>query len=491
MTTRATALYIGGQWVPPDDGATYVVRSPIDGSVVAEVADAGPTEVERAASAARAALPVLRETTVWERATWCREIAALLDDRAEHIGRTVALETGRPYLGSVAEIHKAAEGFRLAAEEGVRLTGEVVPVADPSKTVHTRWYPTGVWAVLSPWNFPINIPIEYLGPLLVSGNATVWKPAPSTSVCASEVVACIADAGVPDGAINLLTTSRTEVASALVAEPSVIGVGLTGSTTTGDAVAKAAPGKRLLLELGGNGPILVFDDADLNRAAEAAAVSCFTAGGQICSAGGRVLAAATIAEDLAERVAHHASRFPVGDPFDERTQIGPLHLRSLVEKIEGQVVDAQAAGARVLAGGSALLGQPSEQYFPATVLTDVAVGQAIEREETFGPVVPVVPVSDQDDLITLANASVHALSTAVFTQDVDRALAAADRLEFGSVVINDRSTYWELHLPFGGWHGRGSGQGRVGVGTVLRQVCQPKTVSLSVDDPWRGRTPGG
>lgn len=483
--SRATLLFIEGRWVAASQGDTYEVRSPIDGSLVANVADAGLADADAAVQAAHDAFGTLLRTPLWQRAAWCRDIAAVLDERATEIGRTVTIETGRPFAGSIAEVHKAAEGFRLAAEEAIRLSGRVVPVADASKTVFTRLYPTGVWTVLTPWNFPVNIPVEYLGPLLVSGNPIVWKPAPTTAVCATEILECIAEVGPPPGAVNLVTTSSVDVAARLTTHPLVIGVGLTGSTRTGDAVAAAARGKRLILELGGNGPILVFADADLDRAARAAAVSCFTASGQVCSAGGRVLAAAAVADELAARIAREAEAFPVGDPFAPATVIGPVHLRSTVDRIQSQIADASRAGAKLLAGGRPEEGRPNQQYFPATVLADVPVGAAIEREETFGPVVPVVPVVDERDLIGLANASDHSLSVAVFTRDVDRALVASESLEFGSVVINDRSTYWELHLPFGGWHGRGSGQGRVGVGEVLRQVCQPKLVSWSFTDPWR------
>lgn len=460
----------------------YTVTSPVDGAPFAEVSAAASSFVDDAVAAAAAATRRDRLTTADERRARCHRVADQLVARRADLAAAITAETGRTYVGALAEVDKAAAGFRLAGEEAFRLCGQTVPVAAPAKLVFTRWRPTGVWAVLSPWNFPVNIPVEYLGPLVATGNAAVWKPAPTTVRSAAVVMDCLAAAGVPDGQVNLLVTDEVATASALVSHPGVVGVGLTGSTATGRAVARAAAGKRLLLELGGNGPIVVFADADIDRAAEAVAVSCFAASGQVCSAGGRILADHRIAAALTEAVAAQTARYPVGDPYDPLTELGPLHLPQLAATVEAQVSAAVTAGARLVAGGAHLDGYPTRQYLPATVLTDVTVDSALNREETFGPVAPIVPLAGEE-LLAEANGREHALSVAVFTTDVGRALHAVDELEFGSVVVNDRSTYWELHLPFGGWEGRGSGTGRVGVPEVVRAVSQVQTVSLAGSIP--------
>ncbi len=439
--------------LPVDD--VYTVTSPVDG--------------------ARDHLEVM---TVHERADLCRAAAAELEARAEDVARTVAWETGRTVASGRDEVAKAAAGLRLAAEEAVRLTGAVVPVRDPAKLTMVTHHPTGPWAVLSPWNFPVNIPVEYLGPALAVGNPVVWKPAPSTAASAALLLEALVAAGVPDGAVSLLLTDRLDTAGALVRHPDVVGIGLTGSTATGRAVAAAAAGKRLILELGGNGPVIVYADADLDLAARAAAASGFAASGQICSSTGRVLVEASVADELAERIAAYAADYVLGDPFADGTVIGPVHDEVVVARLAEQLEHARAAGARVVTRPSGRR-WPTPMYLEPTVVTDVPLGAALEAEESFGPVVPVVPLPDGADLVAVANRGAHALSTAVFTRDVDRALDAARRLRFGSVVVNDRSGFWELHLPFGGWEGRDSGTGRVGVPDVVRQMTQTRTTSFS------------
>ncbi|MER5456049.1 aldehyde dehydrogenase family protein [Micromonospora sp. NPDC002389] len=469
--------WLGGRYTDPA-AARYQVRSPVDGEVVAEVHRAGPDTVDEAVRAASAAVVADRRSSPYARRDRCLAVADRLTARREEIAALVTAETGRTYQGTLAEVGKAAEGFRLAGEEAVRLSGRTPPVAATDKLVTTRWRPTGVWAVVTPWNFPVNIPVEYLGPLVATGNAAVWKPAPTTVASADLVLRCMVEAGLPEGQVTLVATDDTTVAEYLVGHPQVVGVGLTGSTATGTAVGRRAAGKRLLLELGGNGPIIVFADADLAHAADAIAVSCFTASGQICSAGGRVLADARIAGPLAEAVAARAGDYPTGDPYQPATVLGPVHLAALATRFEEQVGAAAGDGARVLTGGRHLSGFPTGQYLPATVVGDVAVDAALSRQESFAPVAPIVPLP-ASELVTEANRSGYGLSTAVFTADLGRALDALDDLEFGSVVVNDRSTYWELHLPFGGWEGKDSGTGRVGVPAVVRAVCQQQTLSLS------------
>ncbi|QBI53013.1 aldehyde dehydrogenase family protein [Streptomonospora litoralis] len=467
--------YLGGEHAA--GGRVFTVSSPVDGAPVAEVAAADRAVVDAAADAGARAYRADAASTPHQRRDRCQRVARELTARREEVARTVTAETGRPYLGALAEVDKAAEGFLLAGEEAVRLTGATVPVAQPGKLVFTRWRPTGVWAIATPWNFPINIPVEYLGPILATGNAAVWKPAPTTVASSALLMECLIAAGIPDGQVTMIATDDAGVAEHLVSHPGIVGVGLTGSTPTGNAVARSAAGKRTVLELGGNGPILVYADADLDRAAEAIAASCFTASGQICSAGGRILADVPVAAELAEAVAERSREYPLGDPYDEHTRVGPLHLPELAAEVEARVEQAQRDGAAVLTGGRRSPGYPTDQYIAATVLRDVPAHTPLNRNETFGPVAPIVPLAS-DRLVAESNAGAHALSAAVFTRDIGRALTALESLEFGSVAVNDRSTYWELHLPFGGWEGKASGTGRVGVPDMVRALCQPQTVSL-------------
>lgn len=477
MTATPVRSWIGDRYTTPAD-SRYLVHSPVDGQVVAEVHRADVAAVDQAVRAAAAAYRADRRTSPFTRRDRCQAVADQLVARRDQIAAAVTAETGRTYHSALAEVDKAADGFRLAGEEAVRLAGRTPPVAAPDKLALTRWRPTGVWAVVTPWNFPVNIPVEYLGPLVATGNTAVWKPAPTTVASASLVMRCLLEAGLPDGQVTLITTDDTDVAGHLVGHPAVAGVGLTGSTATGNVVGRLAAGKRLLLELGGNGPMIVFGDADLDRAAAAVAESCFAASGQICSAGGRILADESIAGPLADAIAGRVNDYPTGDPYDPATVLGPVHLPDVAARFEQQVAESVGRGARVLTGGRRLAGYPTGQYLPATVVADVASDAALNRHETFAPVAPVVPLP-ATRLIAEANGGGHALSTAVFTADLGRALDALVELEFGTVVVNDRSTYWELHLPFGGWEGKASGTGRVGVPAVVRAVCQQQTLSLS------------
>lgn len=456
---------------------TFTITSPVDGSVIGRVADCRPEDVDLAVAAARRGSEALAAISPFERAELCRRVADELLDHEHQLGEVIAWETGRTLAGAHDEVAKAASGLRLAAEEIVRLRGEVVPVRDASKLTFTTRHPTGIWAVLSPWNFPVNIPLEYIGPAIASANPVIWKPAPSTTLSAHIVQALMSRAGVPAGAVVLLPTDTLATAEALTRHPEIVGIGLTGSTRTGQAVSAAAAGKELILELGGNGPIIVFDDADLDLAADAIATSSFAASGQVCSAGGRILADAGIADDLAQRVADRADRYRLGNPFAPETVIGPLHDVAVAERVRGMISDAVGRGAVTLTGTSRDT-WPTPNYVPATVVARVPLGAPLEAEETFGPVAPIVPVRAQD-MVEIANAGAHALSTAVFTRDIDRALDAAARLKFGTVNVNDRSSFWELHLPFGGWTGRASGTGRVGVRAVLERMTQIKTTSFT------------
>jgi succinate-semialdehyde dehydrogenase/glutarate-semialdehyde dehydrogenase len=456
---------------------TFRILSAIDGTLLAELENHTSDDVDTAVTAAKEARDVLAALTAYERADLCRAVAARLIANVEEVSSAVVRETGRPLASGRDEVHKAASGMILAAEEVVRMFGAVVPVRTRDRVTFTSPHPTGVWGVLSPWNFPVNIPLEYLGPALASGNPVVWKPAPSTSASALIVLRCFDEAGVPPGAVNLITTDRLETARRITTHPDIVGIGLTGGTATGKAVAASAVGKELILELGGNGPIIVYADADLDAAAESIAIAGFSASGQICSATGRVLAAREIAGELAERVAAIAPRYTLGEPFDDATVIGPVHDLAIADRIRSHVKSALADGAQLLTSVDSR-DWPTDTYIAATVLGNVREGSAIDVEETFGPVVPIVPV-DSERLIEVANNSDHALSVAVFTNDYSTALRAAAALNYGTVVVNDRSSYWELHLPFGGWSGRSSGTGRVGVPEVLRRMTQIKTTTLT------------
>jgi acyl-CoA reductase-like NAD-dependent aldehyde dehydrogenase len=478
-TPRLLGSYVDGGW-RNSSTETYPVRSPASGEELVRVARATTRDVDDAVRAARAAFEVTRWSSTAERAALCHRCADVIEQRQEDLAVELAQEHGKPLVEARAEIVAGAKGFRLAAEEVKRLDGYIPPVEDARKRVLVIRQARGVWAILTPWNFPFNIPIEYLGPALATGSPFVWKPAPTTPRIAVRLAEVMLDAGAPAGAVNLLLTDRVEPAQHLVTHPGIDAVALTGGSATGRAVARAAWDKHLLLELGGNGPVIVLDDADVDRALPAIANAAFANAGQVCSAAGRLLVAERVADDLAHAVSAHANGLLLGDPLDEATRMGPLHVEAVASTMDAHIEDATRRGAGVLAGGGRASGHATRLYYQPTVLDHVPPEALVNTEETFGPIAPIMRLAGDEELLAAANRSAHGLSAAVFTRSLNRAFRFAERLESGTVVINDTSNYWELHLPFGGRAGRDSGRGRLGGRHTFMEFTQPKTISIDV-----------
>lgn len=473
-------LYVDGRWTPARSEAIYEVTSPGSGETCAVLAAAGPEDVDVAVGAARKAFARHLGRSPFERADWCNAVADVLDERRTELARELAVEHGKPTAEALGEVASAAEGFRLAAEEGKRLRGEQLPVRDNHKRVLTLRRPKGVHAVVTPFNFPINIPVEYLGPALAAGNAVVWKPAPTTSRIAARLAECIDRAGVPAGLVNLVTGPSLEMSRRLVSHPDVVGVGFTGSSAAGRAIARDAAGKHLLMELGGNGPVIVLGDADLARAASAVGSAAFWNGGQSCAAAGRILAEPAASEPLLEELAAYAAGLRLGPPLDPETTLGPVHTRQIAETTLRHVADAADRGGRVLAGGGVRAGMPTELYVEPTVVGGVPIDALLHCEETFGPLAPVTVVEGDDVVVEATNACTFGLSCAIFTRDVARAIRIAERLEVGQVVVNDTSNYWELHMPFGGWPGKESGIGRIGGRFALEAMTEVQSIAIDL-----------
>jgi acyl-CoA reductase-like NAD-dependent aldehyde dehydrogenase len=481
IRSRRHRLLVDGAWTDATAGATQTLTSPVTGDPVAEVAVAERDDVDRAVRAAQAAFERHRWRTAFERADEAERIADVIDSRREAIAADLVLEHGKPLAEALGEVASAAAGFRLAAGEARRLTGETIPVGDPTKRVMTFRQPMGVWAAITPWNFPINIPVEYVGPALASGNAVILKPAPTTAGIAALLAECIVEAGVPEGLFSLLTGPSVEMASALVQHDGVVGVGFTGSSAVGATIGRLAANKAQVMELGGNGPVIVLDDADLERAAAAVGSAAFFNAGQSCAAAERVLASSRIHDELVDRLTAYAAAIVLGDPRESGTTLGPVNNEGVAAKMDQHVADARDRGAGVAHGGQRRDDMPTRLYYEPTVLANVPEGAAVTREETFGPIAPVTPLRD-DQILAAANASTLGLSSAVFTRDIERAFWFAERLQTGQVTINDTSNYWELHLPFGGWAGKTSGRGRVGGRYIFESMTQIRSVAVHVGD---------
>lgn len=480
VRTRRHRLLMGGRWTDAASAETATITSPSTGAVVAEVAAAGPLDVGPTVTLAHAAFEEHRWRTAFERAADLERVADVIDRRREELAADLVEEHGKPLAEARGEIGSAASGFRLAAAEARRLTGQTIPVEDPRKRVMTFRQPRGVVVAITPWNFPMNIPVEYVGPALASGNAVILKPAPNTAGIAALLAECIVEAGVPDGLFSLLTGPSVEMAATLVQDPRVVVVGFTGSSAVGAAIARLAPDKELVMELGGNGPIVVLDDADPRRAIAAIGAAAFFNAGQSCAAAERIIASERVHDWLVDGLVDYAGEIRLGDPRDPATTMGPVNNEGVATRMDEHVADVRARGGSVAFGGRRRDDQPTRLYYEPTVLARVPDGAAVTREETFGPIAPVSAFADERALLAAANASSLGLSSAVFTSDLDRAFWFAERLQTGQVTVNDTSNYWELHLPFGGWAGKSSGRGRVGGRHIFEAMTQIRSVAFDI-----------
>jgi succinate-semialdehyde dehydrogenase/glutarate-semialdehyde dehydrogenase len=339
--------------------------------------------------------------------------------------------------------------------------------------------PLGVAAIIVPWNWPYTMAAELFAPALAAGNTVVWLAAPTTAACSAVLASVLADVdtGLPAGVLNFLNGAGPVAGDALAGHANVDAVAFIGSVATGRSVAARAAGKAQILELGGNGPLVVLDDADLDAAVDAILEAAYLCAGQSCTAGERILVHRTVRAELVERLeAAVVERVRLGDPFADSTTMGPLNNDGVATKMDEHVAEAVGAGARLVAGGQRASGFPTELFWQPTVLDAVSPSMLIAREETFGPVAPVVEVAGDGEALALIDVSPYGLLTSVFTSDLARGMRFAEAARCGWVNINASTNYWESHLPFGGRAGSVSGRGRVGGATVLEQLTELKTV---------------
>ena len=477
------ALFINGKWAESDHSELLEVYSPSTGKLLATVPHASAEDVNRAVEAARRARDAWRLTPPFERAAACHRIADRILARREQIAAIISLEQGKPYFAeALPEVDETAENFRIAAEDVKRLETPIIPARDPNKRLFTFKVAIGTWAIITPWNFPTVIPSEYFGSGIAAGNTIVFKPAEQTPLAGLFLAQCMEEADLPPGVFNLVTGLGPTTGDALVTHPGIDGIGITGETHTGDTIQRRAGVKKLLMELGGNGPQIVLEDADLARAAKAAAFGAYFNAGQVCCATERVLVDRRVHKDFLDLVVQEAKLVRVGDPFQQGVHMGPMNNLPVIEKTERHLADAVQKGARVILGGKRLAKQPTDYFFEPTVIDNVSSEMLLNNEETFGPVVPVITVDGYERAIELANATGYGLQMAIFTQDIDKAFYFADRLRSGNVVINDTTDYWEAHEPFGGGGGTKSGYGRLGGRFTFDDMTHLKTVALHINN---------
>lgn len=476
-TTVRNGAFIGGRWID-GDGETIEVRSPWTGDLVGTVTASTTAQVDEAVRAAAETFASWRKTSVLERVELCRTAFELCLRRADEIAELITRETGKTIRESREEmVEYTADHFRRAAEDVLRHPGRVLPSTQErsgAKRIIIVQEPVGVVAAVTPWNFPVDIagiPIVYG---LAVGCTVVWKPSEVAPLCANLFAEVIEEAGFPAGTLNVVH-GRGDVGAHLVKHPAVASVVFTGSTKTGEQVARDAGLKNRVLELGGNGPQIVLADANLDRAADAAIVGCFYLAGQCCTAAERILVHESVHDPFVEKLVARARELRVGDPLDEATDMGPLCTAEVLARTQEHVADAVEKGATVVYGGSS-----DGRFHDPTVLVGVTSTMRIAREETFGPVAPIMSFSTLDEAITIANETEYGLTAAVFTRSLHDAWRAADELRHGTVHINETTNYWDQLAPFGG--AKKSGAGRELAGWIIDALTEVKQITFDLSE---------
>ena len=466
--------FIDGAWCRADDGATVDIRNPADGSVVGTVPVMRGGETRRAIEAAARALPEWSKRTAKERAAVLRRFAEAMIANADDLAIIMTSEQGKPLAEARGEIGYAASFLEWFAEEGKRVYGEVIPTFRADARLMVLRQPVGVAAAITPWNFPAAIITRKLGPALAAGCTFVCKPAPQTPFSALALAELGRRAGLPDGVLNIVTGDAQAIGGELTGNPLVRKFSFTGSTAVGKTLLAQCAGtvKKVSLELGGNAPFIVFEDADLEAAVQGVMASKYRNTGQTCVCANRLFVHTSVYDEFAARLVTAVSALRVGAGLSGPTDQGPLIDERALAKVESHVADALAKGGRVAAGGKrhALGGN----FYEPTVLLDVTPGMRVAREETFGPVAPLIRFTDEAEVLRLANDSAAGLAAYFYTRDLARSWRVQEALEYGIVGVNTGIFSTEV-APFGGVKESGLGRegSRHGIDdyTELKYVC--------------------
>lgn len=479
MPVRDAAPFVGGRNRPI--ASSVELRDPYRGDVVARVAISTPDDVRAAVEAAAEAQRSIATMAVHERAAVLRRAAELIEERAEPYATTITRQTGKALKNTLREVRRAAWTMRAAATAvethfGRVMVPDVAPEGEGILAI-TLWEPVGVVGAITPFNAPFNLVVHKVAPAFAAGNAVVVKPATQAPLAALDVAQLMTDAGAPAGAVSVVPGNRHTV-EALLSDEGVAMYSLTGSRAAGDAIARGAGLRRVVLELGGNSPNIVHSDAVIDRAAEACVRGGFANTGQSCNSVQRIIVHRSVAAAFAERVVDLAGQMTVGDPLDPRTDVGTLVDEGAAIRVEAWIEEARERGARVLVGGR----RTGAQIGP-TVVTDAPPDVRLVCEEIFGPVVVLLTYDELDEAIAQANATPYGLQAAVFTESLDVALRAARRVRAGGVLVNRSTNFRMDHLPYGGV--KESGVGREGPINAIEEMSEAKLVVLAASSETR------
>ena len=477
-------MFIGGQWVDAVSGETFETRNPATGALLATVPASGKADIDRAVAAARAAFEgPWRKFKPYERQGLLLKIAELFETHWDELSQSDTLDMGMPIARTRANRNRVIGMLRFYAGMATSIHGETIENSLPGEIVsYTRKEPIGVVGAIIPWNAPTASSIWKIGPALATGCTVVLKPSEEAPLTPLLIAELMAEAGVPDGVVNVVTGSGRAAGAPLAEHPDVDKIVFTGSTATGQSIIRASVGnlKRVSVELGGKSPVIVCADADLERAVPVAAMSVFANSGQICIAGSRLFVARSIHDEFVERLGRFAAALRIGNGIDPQTEIGPLISQRQLEKVTGYMSSGPAEGARLVVGGERLQEGPfiDGNFVTPTVFADVTDGMTIAREEIFGPVISAMPFDTMEEVVKRANDTPYGLAAGVFTRDLSTAHRLSASLQAGSVWIN---TYHAIDpaVPFGGY--KMSGYGREGGIEHMHEYLNTKGVFIRTD----------
>ncbi|KGY09192.1 NAD-dependent succinate-semialdehyde dehydrogenase [Vibrio sinaloensis] len=450
--------WINGEWVDANDGKRVEVLNPATGDVITTVPDMGKVESEAAVNAAHTAFQEWRKTTAKHRAGLLKRWFDLIVENADGLAKLLTSEQGKPHKEAYGEVMYGASFIEWFAEEAKRMYGDVIPAANPNNRYMTIKQPVGVVSAITPWNFPVAMITRKVGPALAAGCTVVVKPGEDTPLCALAMASLAEQAGIPKGVINVVTTSRpAEVGEVLCCHPLVRKVSFTGSTPVGKLILRQAADtvKKVSLELGGNAPFIVFEDADLDKAVQGALISKYRNAGQTCVCTNRLYIHDAIYDEFVQRYTQAVSELKVGQGLAEGTDIGPLINQKAIDKVDELVATAQQQGAQLVLGGA--VSSVGEHYYQPTILTNVTEAMDIAHQELFGPVSTIFRFDDEEDVIRRANDTPFGLAAYFYTQNHSRVWRVSEALEYGIIGINEGIISTEV-APFGGVKESGCGR---------------------------------
>lgn len=475
-------MFINGEWCQAESGKKFGVINPATGEGIGDVADGGQVEAKRAIQAAHSAFGDWSSMTAYERSEILYKAYKLMSTRREEIARTMTVEQGKPLRAAMNEVKYGADFLLWYAEEAKRVYGETIPAPRGDQRFIVLHQPIGVVAAITPWNYPASMITRKVAPALAAGCTIVLKPAEATPLCAIEIFKILEEAGVPKGVANLVTGSDPKpIGEEFVTNPLVSKITFTGSTETGKLLARGAADqmKRVSLELGGHAPFLVLKDADPVFAAKGAVLVKYLNTGQACICPNRLFVHKSGVEAFTKEFVSRVIKMRAGNGLEQGINIGPLVNQKAIEKVERQVEDATSKGAELLCGGHRLMddGLDRGYYYAPTVLSNVTSEMLIYREETFGPVAPIIAFDDDDDVLEMANDTHYGLAAYIYTQNLSAAMRTFEGLRFGIIGINDINPTGAA-APFGGQ--KESGLGREGGHEGIFEYLETKLGGFSV-----------